>query len=125
MRGRGYGRRLGFPTANLDRRQYARLKEKPALGIYAGIAKINNQTKEYRAAIIIGPSDKKCLPKIEAHLLNFSGTLYGKRLLLTLLNYLRPFLDFDSEVALKNQIRADLAQVRETDNKRRRLPRAR
>ncbi len=125
IKGDGYGRVLGFPTANLDRRQYSRLAKKPRLGIYAGLAMIYDETKEYKAAIVIGPYDKKALPKIEAHLLDFSGVLYGKRLSLTLLRYLRPFQNFSSETALKNQIRADLARVRETDNKRCPLRRAR
>ncbi len=117
VRGRGYGSVLGFPTANLERRSYSRLKKKPRLGIYAGLATIGNQTKEYRAAIVIGPLDKKKLPKIEAHLLDFSGTLYDKQLSLTLLSYLRPFQDFSSETSLKNQIQADVERVREIDNK--------
>ncbi len=125
MEGDGYGKKLGFPTANLDRRQYSRLAQKPALGVYAGTAKIEGEAKEYRAAIVIGPLDKKKLPKLEAHLLDFSGTLYGRRLSFTLLSYLRPFQDFASETALKNQIRADVALARETGNKKCRLPRAR
>lgn len=117
VRGDGYGKVLGFPTANLDRRQYSRLTKKPRLGVYTGTAKIENEAKEYRVAIVIGPLDKTKLPKIEAHLLDFSGTLYTKRLSLILLQFLRPFRQFSSETALKNQIRADLERVREIDNK--------
>ena len=36
VRGNGYGKRIGFPTANIDRRQWGRLKVRPRLGIYAG-----------------------------------------------------------------------------------------
>jgi riboflavin kinase/FMN adenylyltransferase len=40
IKGDGYGKNLGFPTANLERRQWARLKRKPKLGVWAGIAEI-------------------------------------------------------------------------------------
>lgn len=128
IRGAGLGGKLGFPTANLDRRGYSRLKHKPKLGIYAGMAQILPQALSpltkgatptlvgagvvYPAAIIIGPKDNKGHPKIEAHLLDFTGVLYGKRLTLTLRHYLRPFMSFRSERDLKIQIRKDLRFVR-------------
>ena len=119
VRGAGYGQRIGFPTANLSRRGYSRLTRKPKSGIYAGTATILPLSPlspfsplSYKAAIVIGPRDDKGHPKIEAYLLDFAGVLYGKRLTLTLRHYLRPFVSFRSEAALKGQIRKDLASVR-------------
>lgn len=113
VRGEQYGKKLGFPTANLDRRQFARLARKPKLGIYAGIAQINRSSKKYKAGIVIGPLDSATgLPKIEAHLLGFKGILYGQHLTLSLSHYLRPFGKFFGETALKSQIRKDISKVK-------------
>ena len=110
--GAGYGRRLGFPTANLDAEHYRNEKLDIPLGIYAGTAEILGIRKTYRAGIVIGPLDAAGVPKIEAHLLDFSGDLYGKELHLSLLRFLRPFQKFDNESSLKSKIAADLLAVR-------------
>lgn len=109
VRGDGYGRKIGFPTANLDRKQFVRLQRKPKLGIYAGIATVG--TRRYKAASVVGPIDKKGLPKLEAHLIGFNGNLYGKRLRLELAYFIRPFDRYTTERALIAQIKKDVAQV--------------
>lgn len=110
VRGDGYGKVLGFPTANLDRKQFVRLNRKPKQGIWAGHAKL---IKTYVAAIVIGPLDNKGLPKVEAHLIGFKGNLYGKKLEIVLAQYLRPFSKYKSEAALKVQIRKDVEKVKQ------------
>jgi len=117
IRGEGYGKQLGFPTANLDRRHFSRLKVKPKLGIWAGRARIltthySLPTINYKAAIVIGPKDKNGLPKIEAHLIGFKGNLYGKKLTLDVVKYLRPFKKYRNERELIVQIRKDVASVK-------------
>ncbi len=109
VKGASLGRKLGYPTANLDRRDYARRKLRIRLGIYAGYADIG---KGYGAAIIIGPIDKAGLPKIEAHLLGFKGNLYGKPLTITLKQYIRPFRKFKGEEELKKQINRDIRKIK-------------
>lgn len=111
IRGTGYGKKLGFPTANLDRKQYAKEGLRVPLGIYAGMAYRYDRKETFKAAIVVGPVDKKKLPKIEAHLLDFSGTLYGKNLLLCLSVFLRPFKTFASEKLLIAQIKKDVKKV--------------
>jgi|GEM_PF-726040 len=110
IKGVSYGRRLGYPTANLDRREYMRKKMAIPFGIYAGLAKTGAKT--YSAGIIIGPIDVKGLPKIEAHLLDFSADIYGKRVELSLLEYVRPFETFSDEGVLKKQIAHDIRRIR-------------
>ena len=112
LRGARYGRKLGFPTANLDRRQWTRLKPSPKLWVYAGTAQIKNPSRKYKAGIVVGPIDNKGLPKIEAYLINFSGNLYGKSLELELIKYLRPFHKYSGEPALKLQIKKDISKVK-------------
>jgi len=109
VRGMGYGKRLGFPTANLDRREYCRKKLSLRLGVYAGRADV--EEKNYTAGIVIGPVDKTGLPKIEAYLIGYSGSLYGKRISLHLLRYIRPYRIFKNEDELKKQITNDIQKI--------------
>jgi riboflavin kinase / FMN adenylyltransferase len=114
IHGDHYGRILGFPTANIDRRDYRRRNLRVRFGVWAGSAEIKLRAKNYKikAAIVIGPKDRKGLPKIEAHLLGFKGDLYGKKLTIYLHKYLRPFKKFKSERELKEQIQADILKVK-------------
>lgn len=111
LKGAGYGKKLGFPTANLDRKQYLQDKMELPLGIYAGVAFLHHVKKIRKAAIVIGPLDKKKIPKIEAHILGFKGRLYGKKLTLYLYSFLRPFEIFKTERLLIAQIKKDVKRV--------------
>ena len=111
IHGDSYGNRLGFPTANLDRRHYSQSKTKLKFGVYAGTAVLPNG-KKYLAGIVIGPLDRKKLPKLEAHLLGFHGNLYGRKLVLQLYTYVRPFKKYSSVPLLQQQIRKDLERIK-------------
>ncbi len=118
IHGDHFGKVLGFPTANLDRREFVRKKMKIRLGIWSGVAEVRVkrlEVRSYKAAIVIGPIDKNRLPKIEAHLLNFKGNLYGKKIAIKLQKYLRPFKNFANTEALKKQIGIDLKRIRELE----------
>lgn len=110
-KGRGYGRKLGFPTANLDRRQYHMDKMNLPLGIYAGVVYLHHLKRIRKAAVVIGPLDINNLPKIEAHILGFNGQLYGRKLTLYLFKFLRPFQVFKNEKLLTAQIKKDIERV--------------
>ena len=114
IRGDGYGRKLGFPTANIHRRQYVKDKLKVKLGIWAGAVSYQSSINNYQsrpAAIVIGPVDRRGLPKLEAHLIGFKGNLYGKKLSIYLGIYLRPFKKFKSELELIEQIHRDIKNI--------------
>ena len=114
MRGDQYGRTLGFPTVNLDRRSYSRRKQKIKFGVYAGNVEIKNsklKIENYLAGVIIGPLDKHQLPKLEAHLIGFKGNLYGKYLNIYLNRYIRPFKKFKTEAELIKQIQKDIKKI--------------
>lgn len=117
IRGDGYGKKLGFPTANIDRREYTKKGLKVKLGVYAGTVLILHTTRHtphiqlYKAGIVIGPKDKNNLPKIEAHLIGFEGSLYGKKIELELVKYIRPWKSFPSEYELKKQITKDISTI--------------
>jgi riboflavin kinase/FMN adenylyltransferase len=99
------GGTLGFPTANLRVEPDLLV---PAHGIYAGAA------DGHRAAISIGtnPHYGGQERRVEAHLLDFAGDLYGGRLVLQLWRRLREERAFESEAALVEQIARDVDEAR-------------
>jgi riboflavin kinase/FMN adenylyltransferase len=99
------GGTLGFPTANLDVRPELLV---PKNGIYAAA------TGENRAAVSIGtnPHYGGSERRVEAFLLDFSGDLYGQRLIVELWERLRDEQSFESEEALIEQIELDVQRTR-------------
>ena len=99
------GRDLGFPTANLE---LAPGQVLPPKGIYVG------EALGRRAAISIGvnPHFGGSVLRVEAHLLDFDGDLYGKRLVVELWERLRDERAFASEAELVEAIAADVAAAR-------------
>jgi riboflavin kinase/FMN adenylyltransferase len=99
------GGTLGFPTANLDVRPELLV---PVNGIYAGAA------EDRRAAVSIGtnPHYGGSERRIEAFLLDFSGDLYGRRLVVELWERLRDEESFATEKALIEQIEHDVERAR-------------
>jgi riboflavin kinase / FMN adenylyltransferase len=103
------GRQLGFPTANLD---IANLVL-PPLGVYVASTKIDG--KFFRAALNIGvrPTIAAGLQlRAEAHLLDFSGDLYGCELELEIGSKLRDERKFATPDDLRAQIARDVAAVK-------------
>jgi riboflavin kinase/FMN adenylyltransferase len=86
----------------------------PPNGVYAAAAKLNGQL--YRVALNIGsrPTVASANPqlRVEAHLLDFSGDLYGLELELELGAKLRDETRFSSPAELRQQIERDVAAVR-------------
>jgi len=113
IKGDGYGKKIGYPTINLDRRNFSKMKDKPAFGVYGGFVSFDH--KSYKAGIIIGPLDKKKLPKklpkIEAHLIDFKGNLYGKNVTLEINKFIRKYKKFKNEKELTLQIGKDLEKL--------------
>jgi|SRR3990167_101276 len=106
IKGDGYGKKIGYPTINIDRKNFLRLKKKPAFGIYSGKVKLSG--KNYKAGIIIGPLDKKELPKVEAYLINYRGNAYGVKAVFEIKKFIRKFKKFKNEKELIKQIGKDL-----------------
>lgn len=105
------GRQLGFPTANLDVTDLVL----PPNGVYSGFTKIKGQS--YRVALNIGfrPTMVSGKPelRVEAHLLDFNGELYGSELEIEIGEKLRDERKFASSAELQTQIARDIATVRE------------
>lgn len=110
--GDGRGRQIGIHTANV---QVPQGKLLPANGVYAAWAR--TQEQHHAAVVNIGlrPTFTGGIaqPRLEAHLLNFSGDLYGSTLEIQFVERLRGEQKFPSVDALVAQIRADIAQTQE------------
>jgi riboflavin kinase/FMN adenylyltransferase len=82
------------------------------LGVYAGRCAVDGQT--YAAAIHLGPNPTFAeeRTKVEVHLLDFAGDLYGRVLDVDFLARVRPVQKFASVDALRAQLERDVASVR-------------
>lgn len=109
LRGRELGRTLGFPTANLAlRRRRAALAgifavriRGPGLMDWPGVASLGTRPTVYGVQ-----------PLLEAHLFDWTGTLYGAELEVEFVGKLRDEAKFDSLPLLVAQMKQDAAQAR-------------
>ena|SRR5436190_8803121 len=110
MKGDGIGRKLGFPTANLDLTGLLI----PPTGVYA--AHVHDHGSTHRAVVNVGyrPTIGSALPelRVEVHLLGLHGDLYGQELELGFVTKLRDERKFPSLDALQAQIRADIEHAK-------------
>lgn len=125
MRGDGRGKKIGFPTANLN----VTSEILPPLGVYPvrvreietqksasdGAEKFEASPGEWRDGILnygYRPTFKEgeSEPLLEAFLFDFDGDLYGRRLEVVFYPRLRGEQQFDGAEALKSQIAVDIEQ---------------
>jgi len=107
------GRLLGFPTANLAVDESKLL---PAYGVYAGQALWTEEGETFQEPCVVNlgmrPTFDPPQLRIEAHLIGWSGDLYGKRLTVSLQHRLRSEMAFKSVDQLVAQIRQDVDHAR-------------
>lgn len=110
-RGEARGKSIGFPTANIPLGAYLR----PALGVYAVRAAIEQENGEIWldgvANIGVRPTFGGDGVVLEVFLFDFDDDLYGKRLRVRLVDFLRPEKKFDGVDDLKAQIAQDSAKA--------------
>ena len=112
QRGRQLGKKIGFPTANIDIKDYVLARP----GVYAvKVKKIGG--KNYIKGIAnfgYRPTfnGKKLL--LEVHLFNFSGNLYNKYLTVEFKKFIRKEKKFRSISQLRKQIKIDLLKAKKT-----------
>ena len=104
------GRTIGYPTANLQLGQYIR----PAYGIYAVRGRLDDgRVLDGAANLGIRPQFTPLKELLEPYFFDFTGDLYGRRLEVELIEYLRPEAMFDGLDALIAQMDADCLRARE------------
>lgn len=103
------GRTIGFPTANVVPDPGLVV---PARGVYAGFVRLGE--KEYPACTNIGvaPTFERGENRIEAHLLDFEGDLYGATLDVSFAFRIRPEKRFSDVEELKTRISHDVEEAR-------------
>ena len=109
VHGKGLGRTVGMPTANL----HIINGELPAAGVYAGRVKIGN--KVYCSVTNVGrrPSvDQDRQVTVESFVMDFEGDLYGIRIELELVKYLRPVQKFSGLEGVLEQVKKDIAEAK-------------
>ncbi len=107
-RGRRVGKKLGFPTANIDPHHEAI----PPSGVYAVNAKV--QKRLYKGILNIGrrPTFTKDIdPTIELHIFNFKKNIYGKDIEIIFKRKIRNEERFSSAKALQKQIKSDILRA--------------
>ena len=106
QKGRQVGKKIGFPTCNIDIKDY--ILAKP--GVYAVRVLRKNNLKILKGIANLGYrptfNQKKIL--LEVHLFNFSGNLYNKHLSVDFLKFIRKEKKFKNINKLKSQIKLDL-----------------
>jgi len=106
QKGRQVGKKIGFPTCNIDIKDY--ILAKP--GVYAVRVLRKNNLKILKGIANLGYrptfNQKKIL--LEVHLFNFSGNLYNKHISVNFLKFIRKEKKFKNINKLKSQIKLDL-----------------
>ena len=114
VRGMGIaGKELAAPTANLKLDHGLIVPD----GVSAGAAVTDEGTFPCVLNIGFAPTYNVAERRIEVHLLNFKGDLYGRKLKVELLEYLRGERKFPSPGALREQITHDIARAMAVYNK--------
>ena len=110
QKGKQLGKKIGFPTANIDIKNYVLANT----GVYSVKAKISNENNFLKGIANLGYrptfNGKKIL--LEVHLFNFSGNLYNKYLTVDFLKFIRKEKKFKSIEHLKKQIKIDLIKAK-------------
>jgi riboflavin kinase/FMN adenylyltransferase len=109
VHGSARGASLGFPTANLD----AIDTLVPAHGVYVGRAQI--ERRWYWTAVHIGPNPTfgEFASKVEIHVLDFDGSLYGTVLEVDFIDRIRGVKAFADIESLRTQLQRDIEFARD------------
>ena len=106
IKGKGLGKQLSYPTANISIEETYKLI--PKNGVYVVKTKINKTTVFGMMNIGTNPTVDGKVQSIEVHFFNFNQDIYGKTLEIEILERLRDEQKFDSLEDLKNQLSKDL-----------------
>ena len=105
------GRKLGFPTANIKLIDSEKLI--PEDGIYA--VKVSCVGQSYNGMLYIGsrPSiDTDFGKTIEVNIFDFSDDIYGHKISVEFIDYIRADIKFDSLTALSAQLEKDMSAAK-------------
>jgi len=110
VHGNGVGRKIGFPTANIQPESTEKIL--PKNGVY--VASVRTEQMEWKPAMLnIGtnPTLGNREITIEVHIPSFSGDLYGQSMDIQFLRYIREEKQFDNLSQLQKQIAEDIRSI--------------
>lgn len=102
------GRTLGYPTANLLLDKGVKLRH----GIYAVTASVGGSVHKAVASFGSRPTFDDGAPRLEVHVFDFAGDLYGQEMDVSFAGWIRPELKFDGVDALIRQMDEDSLKAR-------------
>lgn len=113
IHGKKLGRKIGFPTANI---LPACDKLLPPNGVY--LTEVVWRGKKWQALSNVGisPSLEGRPYAVESYILDFDEDIYGERIDVYFVEYLRPEMQFDSIEELKKQIQKDVFDITNKKN---------
>ena len=108
VHGRGEGAALGVPTANLEVHHEAAV---PADGVYAGYTIVDDTRVPAAISLGLPPTFPHASARVEAHLIGWEGELYGREIVVELIERVRAQRQFDSLSGLAEAIAHDIVLV--------------
>ena len=111
-KGRQQGKKIGFPTCNIDIKDYVIAMP----GVYAVRVYQENKKSYLKAIANLGyrPTFKQKKILLEVHIFNFSGNLYNKHLSVEFIKFIRKEKKFENVEQLKKQIKFDLKVAKQS-----------
>src|SRR3972149_4412442 len=104
VKGRSVGKKLGFPTANIKTCN----ELLPCNGVYAACVVVGKKNLPAAVNIGIAPTFKRRKTVIEAHILGFKGSIYGRIVRIDFMKMLRPEERFKNPEELSRRIKKDV-----------------
>lgn len=113
--GKRLGRKLGFPTANIYPEDGLVL---PPYGVYATKTTVDGKCFFGISNVGVNPTvESGSRPKIETHIMDFDGDIYGKRITVSFYAMIRKEQKFENADALKEKIKNDLEKAKKIIDK--------
>jgi len=108
IKGNGIGRKLGFPTVNLEVEEKSFSLDSGVYGVWVWL----EDGSRWRGALHFGPKGGVEVSCFEVYILDFDGDLYGQIVEVEIGEKLRDVKRFSTELDLKSQITKDVEKVR-------------
>ena len=110
VKGQQLGRKIGFPTANLEIAEDYKLI--PAHGAYAVLVNLDKEVRTGMMNIGVKPTIGTNSPTIEVHIFDFDGDIYDNTVRVQVVEQLRPEIKFSDLNQLSDRLIADRQQAR-------------
>lgn len=105
VRGFGRGKKLGFPTANIE---YTSNKLIPKIGIYAVECWLGNISYKGVTSIGYNPTFEGKNISVETYIIDYSEEIYGRRIIIHFIDRIRDEIKFNNPEELSRQIEKDV-----------------